>query len=92
MTSSDRMMKKLRATIDAKQYYEAHQMYRTFYFRYINSRNYDECFKMLEDAVRQFARVGEYACAVDLAELCVDVLIKQVITCSTVLFCNIFVF
>ena len=38
--SADRILQKLRNMITRQEYYEAHQLYRTLYFRYVNSGKY----------------------------------------------------
>jgi len=67
-------MAKLKASIENKNYYEAHQMYRTLYFRYVGQRKFEELEGMLyEGAVLLFSH-KEVSSGIDLAKLYVDVL------------------
>ena len=75
-TKVERILDKLRASIADGQTYEAHQMYRSLYFRYSNARQLDECYALLVDGTRRFAAAGQFASAVDLAELLIDLFRK----------------
>ncbi|KAF4519387.1 hypothetical protein B566_EDAN008695 [Ephemera danica] len=60
-----RVLSKLQESFQAGKYYEAHQMYRTLYFRYLGQKKYSELLDLLHDAS-----------GADLAILLVDVMVQ----------------
>lgn len=73
----NRVLSKLRASVEDGRYYEAHQMYRTLYFRYMTQKRYDELLELLYDGILQFFQHKQSSSGVDLAALFVDVLVKS---------------
>lgn len=69
---TDRVLSKLKASIENENYYEAHQMYRTLYFRYVGQKKYDEIEGMLYDGAVLLFSHQEVASGVDLAKLFVE--------------------
>ncbi|XP_044758364.1 Golgi to ER traffic protein 4 homolog [Coccinella septempunctata] len=88
-----RILTKLENSIKSGNYYEAHQMYRTLYFRYLGQEKYDDLYQMLYNGSLLFLDHDQQICGADLAKLLVDVLIKagetNVVKWSSKL-CNIF--
>lgn len=70
----ERVMKKLQVNIELGQYYEAHQMYRTLYFRYLSQKKYDELKSLLYDGAILFLSHDQHNSGSDLAVLLVNVL------------------
>lgn len=73
----ERVLKKLRTSIDKGNYYEAHQMYRTLYFRYLNQNKYTDVLELLYDGATLFLKHNQLTSGSDLAYLLVDVLVKS---------------
>jgi len=71
---TERVLSKLKTSIENKNYYEAHQMYRTLYFRYLGQKKYDELENMLYDGAMLLFSHEEIASGTDLAKLYVDTL------------------
>ncbi|XP_071443576.1 Golgi to ER traffic protein 4 homolog isoform X2 [Hetaerina americana] len=72
-----RVLGKLQASVSAGNYYEAHQMYRTLYFRYCAQKKYDELLELLYDGSMLFFRHDQQASGADVSLLYVDVLTKS---------------
>ena len=73
----NRVLTKLDQSINEGNYYEAHQMYRTLYFRYTGQRKFEECLNLLYDgAIKLIAKKQETSGA-DLGLLLVDTLEKR---------------
>ncbi|XP_066151647.1 Golgi to ER traffic protein 4 homolog [Euwallacea fornicatus] len=72
-----RVLEKLENSIKNGQYYEAHQMYRTLYFRYLNQKKYTELKSMLYQGAMLFLEADQKSSGSDLALLLVDVLNKS---------------
>jgi len=70
----ERVLSKLKTSIENENYYEAHQMYRTLYFRYIGQRKYEELQGMLFDGAVLLFSHDQVASGTDLAKLYVDTL------------------
>ncbi|KFM65552.1 Golgi to ER traffic protein 4-like protein, partial [Stegodyphus mimosarum] len=70
----ERVMKKLQVNIELGQYYEAHQMYRTLYFRYLSQKKYEELMTLLYDGSVLFLSHNQHNSGSDLAILLVNVL------------------
>lgn len=68
--------KKISDCFDKKNYYEAHQVYRTLYFRLSAREQWDELQNLLYSGVLKLIEVNEPTSATDLAELYVEVLTK----------------
>lgn len=71
---TDRVLSKLKASIENENYYEAHQMYRTLYFRYVSQKKFGELEGMLFDGAVLLFSHQEVASGVDLAKLYVETL------------------
>ena len=85
-----RVLSKLNTSLENGNYYEAHQMYRTLYFRsvlsccetdlniavtrYIGQRKYEELERMLYDGAVLLFSHDEVASGTDLAKLYIDTL------------------
>ncbi|XP_014223438.1 Golgi to ER traffic protein 4 homolog [Trichogramma pretiosum] len=71
-------LKKIRAKLDYwlrnGQYYQAHQMYRTVYFRYIRQKRYLELLKLLHHGCERLLCERQWASGTDLGILYIDVL------------------
>jgi len=71
-----RVLTKLQRSIEAGNYYEAHQMYKTLYFRYTNQEKYAEAIDLLYDGAMKLSEHGQHHSAADLCMLLVDTLKK----------------
>lgn len=72
-----RVLEKLEASVSAGQYYEAHQMYRTLYFRYLNQKKYMDLLNLLNKGSTLLLQHDQQGSGADLAILLVDVLTKS---------------
>ncbi|XP_063705623.1 Golgi to ER traffic protein 4 homolog [Culicoides brevitarsis] len=71
-----RVLAKLSLSLDNGNYYEAHQMYRTLYYRYSTQKKYDEVITLLYDGSTKLLEFNQKSSATDLAVLLVDSLDK----------------
>jgi len=71
---TERVISKLKASIDAENYYEAHQMYRTLYFRYMGQKKYIDLETMLYDGAILLFSHKQVESGLDLAKLYVETL------------------
>ncbi|VDN02259.1 unnamed protein product [Thelazia callipaeda] len=72
-----RIEKKLNLCLQNKDYYEAHQIYRTLYNRMSSKGEWRELLDMLYSGVLQFLEGKESSSAIDLAELFAETLEKS---------------
>ncbi|XP_017881119.1 Golgi to ER traffic protein 4 homolog [Ceratina calcarata] len=72
-----RVLTKLEATIDSGNYYEAHQMYRTLYFRLLGQKKYSELLKLLYNGSCILLQHERHASGADLGILFVNVLTQS---------------
>uniref|UniRef100_A0A1B6MMB8 Golgi to ER traffic protein 4 homolog n=1 Tax=Graphocephala atropunctata TaxID=36148 RepID=A0A1B6MMB8_9HEMI len=72
-----RVLGKLDSSIRNGNYYEAHQMYRTLYFRYLTQKKYGELLELLYDGSKLLLQHDQHTSGADLAILLVDVLVKS---------------
>ncbi|CAD6993175.1 Golgi to ER traffic protein 4 homolog [Ceratitis capitata] len=72
-----RVLLKLENSIEAGNYYEAHQMYRTLYFRYNGQRKYNECLELLWNGALRLISKQQETSGADLALLLMDTLEKR---------------
>lgn len=72
----ERILAKLKASVENGQYYEAHQMYRTLYFRYSSQKQYPELLELLFSGSLDLLLHKQNGSGADLAMLFVDVLTK----------------
>ncbi|XP_015908395.1 Golgi to ER traffic protein 4 homolog [Parasteatoda tepidariorum] len=71
---TERVMKKLQINMELGQYYEAHQMYRTLYFRYLSQKKYEELTTLLYEGSVLFFTHRQHNSGADLAILLINVL------------------
>lgn len=72
-----RVLEKLEASISSGQYYEAHQMYRTLYFRYLSQKKYSDLLNLLYKGSTLLLQHDQQGSGADLALLFIDVLTKS---------------
>lgn len=72
-----RVLTKLEASVQSGNYYEAHQMYRTLYFRYMAQKRYADCLDLLYKGAINFLNNEQYSSGADLGMLVVDTLEKS---------------
>ncbi|KAJ1527592.1 hypothetical protein ONE63_007555 [Megalurothrips usitatus] len=72
-----RVLDKLEASVTAGNFYEAHQMYRTLYFRYLMQEKYKELLELLYSGSKLLLLNKQLTSGADLANLFVDVLGKS---------------
>lgn len=75
--SSDRIIQKLNNLIESAEYYEAHQLYRTIYFRYLNTKRFKELESLLYDGALLLLKKKQFNSGADLASLYIDTLNKH---------------
>ena len=80
--SADRILVKLRNMIDNQQYYEAHQLYRTLYFRYRNWGKFRELQELLFEGAILFLSKEQPNSGADLSALYLDALDKDPLVCE----------
>ncbi|KAK4009808.1 Golgi to ER traffic protein 4 homolog [Daphnia magna] len=73
---AERVLQKLKKSIEDGNYYEAHQMYRTLYFRYMGQERYEPLLKLLYDGAMLLFQHQQHSSGADLAKLYVEVLQK----------------
>uniref|UniRef100_A0A182NAF7 Golgi to ER traffic protein 4 homolog n=1 Tax=Anopheles dirus TaxID=7168 RepID=A0A182NAF7_9DIPT len=69
-----RVLGKLRASIEAGNFYEAHQMYRTLHFRYASQERYDDLLELLHDGALTMLAHDQYSSGADLGLLLIGTL------------------
>lgn len=69
---SDRILNKLRIMRENNQFYEAHQNYRTIYFRYLSANRFKELQQLLFEGANWFLDMKEYNSGADLASLYIN--------------------
>lgn len=74
-----RVLQKLEESVQAGKYYEAHQKYRTLYFRYLSQKRFDECLDLLYNGAQTFLDNEQYSSGADLSGLVVDTLEKTTV-------------
>lgn len=77
-----RVLAKLEESIRSGKYYEAHQKYRTLYFRYLSQGRFDECLELLYDGALKLLENNQYSSGADLSLLVVDTLEKTTVNDS----------
>lgn len=75
-----RVLQKLEASIHSGNYYEAHQMYRTLYFRYLSQKKHEELLDLLYKGALIFLNKEQLSSGADLCILIIEVLEKAQIT------------
>lgn len=72
-----RVLAKLEASINSGNYYEAHQMYRTLYFRYLGQKKYSELLDLLYNGATVLLQHEQHSSGADLGILFVNVLTRS---------------
>ncbi|XP_014472401.1 PREDICTED: Golgi to ER traffic protein 4 homolog [Dinoponera quadriceps] len=72
-----RVLAKLEASINSENYYEAHQMYRTLYFRYLGQKKYSELLELLYNGSMLLLQHDQHASGADLGILFINVLTQS---------------
>ncbi|KAH8247316.1 hypothetical protein KR038_002391 [Drosophila bunnanda] len=72
-----RVLAKLSQSLAVGEFYEAHMMYRTLYFRYTAQKRYQDCLDLLFDGAQQLIDKEQESSAADLCLLLVDTLEKR---------------
>lgn len=72
-----RVLAKLSQSLAGGEFYEAHMMYRTLYFRYTAQKRYQDCLDLLFDGAQQLIDKEQESSAADLCLLLVDTLEKR---------------
>jgi len=72
-----RVITKIEAAINNGNYYEAHQMYRTLYFRYLSQEKYSELLDLLYDGAVLLLTHDQQGSGADVSNLYLDVLVKS---------------
>lgn len=72
-----RVLSKLDNSIELGNYYEAHQMYRTLYFRYTSQNKFAECLELLYSGAQKLLSKQQETSAADLGLLLIDTLEKR---------------
>ncbi|XP_011496018.1 PREDICTED: Golgi to ER traffic protein 4 homolog isoform X2 [Ceratosolen solmsi marchali] len=81
-----RVLLKLENSINNGYYYEAHQIYRTLYFRYLGQKKYLELIQLLYSGSLRLLQCGQHTSGADLGILLIDVLKKSEIEPSQTYF------
>ncbi|EZA55053.1 hypothetical protein DMN91_009509 [Ooceraea biroi] len=71
-----RVLAKLEASINSGNYYEAHQMYRTIYFRYLRQKKHSELLELLYRGSMLLLQHEQHASGADLGILFINVLTR----------------
>ncbi|KAI0236219.1 Golgi to ER traffic protein 4-like [Lamellibrachia satsuma] len=74
---TERVLAKLKRSVEAGNYYEAHQMYRTLYFRYSTKKKFTDALDILYSGAIMLLRHKQLESGSDLALLFVEVLNKS---------------
>ncbi|TDG50531.1 hypothetical protein AWZ03_003120 [Drosophila navojoa] len=72
-----RVLAKLSHSLAEGEFYEAHMMYRTLYFRYTAQKRYQDCLDLLYDGAQKLIEKEQESSAADLCLLLVDTLEKR---------------
>lgn len=75
-----RVLQKLEASLQSGNYYEAHQMYRTLYFRYLSQKKHEELLDLLYKGALLFLNQEQLSSGADLCILIIEVLEKAQVT------------
>ncbi|KAL7728753.1 hypothetical protein ACLKA6_004120 [Drosophila palustris] len=72
-----RVLAKLSHSLAEGEFYEAHMMYRTLYFRYTAQKRYEDCLDLLFDGAQKLIEKEQESSAADLCLLLLDTLEKR---------------
>ncbi|KAK3579538.1 hypothetical protein CHS0354_028370 [Potamilus streckersoni] len=70
----ERVLQKCHKCVEAGNFYEAHQMYRTVSFRYSGQKKYTEAIDLLYNGARTLLQHNQHSSGADLAMLVIEVL------------------
>uniref|UniRef100_A0A0N5ARC5 Golgi to ER traffic protein 4 homolog n=1 Tax=Syphacia muris TaxID=451379 RepID=A0A0N5ARC5_9BILA len=76
MSKIEKLEKRISDCFENTNYYEAHQLYRTLYFRLSTHQEWDELQRILCDGILKLVEVNEHESAIDLGELYIEVMTK----------------
>lgn len=74
-----RVLAKVEESVQSGKFYEAHQKYRTLYFRYLSQKRFDECLELLFNGSIKLLENEQYSSGADLGILVVDTLEKTTV-------------
>ncbi|KAK6733271.1 hypothetical protein RB195_017178 [Necator americanus] len=77
MSQPSRLEKKAENCLEKGEFYEAHQVYRTMYFRMLQQEKFEELLDLLCCGCKKLAAVKEALGSIDLAELYAETLVKS---------------
>uniref|UniRef100_A0A914XFY4 Golgi to ER traffic protein 4 homolog n=1 Tax=Plectus sambesii TaxID=2011161 RepID=A0A914XFY4_9BILA len=77
MAKVSRLEKKLTLCLAEGDFYEAHQIYRTLYYRMADQHKYSELLELLYEGASKFIELNQPASGTDLAELYIEALQKS---------------
>ncbi|XP_015122743.1 Golgi to ER traffic protein 4 homolog [Diachasma alloeum] len=69
-----RVLDNLEASVNSGNYYEAHQLYRSLYFRYLGRKRYADLLELLYNGAMLLLQRDQHASGADLGILFIDVL------------------
>uniref|UniRef100_A0A182QJG8 Golgi to ER traffic protein 4 n=1 Tax=Anopheles farauti TaxID=69004 RepID=A0A182QJG8_9DIPT len=69
-----RVLAKLRASTEAGNFYEAHQMYRTLHFRFVSQERYEDLLDLLYDGAMTMVVHEQYSIGADLGLMIISTL------------------
>ncbi|CAO1423195.1 unnamed protein product [Diamesa serratosioi] len=72
-----RLLAKIKMSMENKNFYEAHQIFRTIYFRFSNQKRYAELLELLYDGADSLITAEQFTSGSDLVLLIIDVLEKS---------------
>ncbi|XP_070580520.1 Golgi to ER traffic protein 4 homolog [Ptychodera flava] len=70
----ERVLKKLRVSVEEGNFYEAHQMYRTLYFRYMSQKKHAEAIELLYSGASLLLKHNQHGSGADLCMLLIEAL------------------
>ncbi|CAJ0946676.1 unnamed protein product, partial [Mesorhabditis belari] len=70
-----RLEAKIEKCLEVGEFYEAHQIYRTLYYRLSNAKKYEELLSLLANGTENMMKANQATSAIDLAELYADSLL-----------------
>lgn len=74
-----RVLAKLEESVQAGKYYEAHQKYRTLYFRYLSQKRFEECLELLYSGALKLLENNQHTSGADLGLLVIETLEKTTV-------------
>ena len=90
--SSSRIVNKLDKLIQEENFYEAHQLYRTIYFRHLNAKRFGELQDLLLKGASIFLEKGQANSGADLASLYLDAVAENPDTAKGEHLCSLLFF